>query len=151
MNFDPATVEAVRRMEREHPALCEAWKAMARCEVPRNLHAIQQMRDTGKLKDGDLVVVSFVGQTRYPEPHLYCNSGRRYDLRVLANLNAAVVVRPGIGAGQVLADLAHLTRDLPILIDVERQIRAEVIESTGGALKLWPSAQGGRAWLECFG
>lgn len=140
----------IGRIEAEVPEIATAWKAMARCPAPRNVKAIHDAIDAGDLQEGDQVVVSFVGSTGLRLPHLFVDSGKRYDLRCLANLRAHVVVRQGVDATRVIEDVSLMTLPYPNLIDFDRQVVASIVEGPAG-LKLWPRQRGSESWAALFG
>lgn len=140
----------IGRIEAEFPDVANAWKAMARCPAPRNLQAILDAKRTGELEEGGHVVVSFVGSTGLRLPHLFVDSGKRYDLRCLANLRAHVVVRAGVDATRVIEDVSIMTIPYPNLIDFDRQVVASIVEGAHG-LKLWPRRRGSESWAALFG
>lgn len=133
------------------PTFAKQWHAMSRNPEPRNVSAIRAAREAGKLVERDLICVSFVGGIGRPEPTVFVDSGRRYDMRCAALLFALVFVRPGIDARDVIGDLQLVSLPYVTLIDAERQMVASVVDDSGGAWKLWPRLRGGEEWRKFFG
>lgn len=126
--------------------LVSTWQAMSRLHQPRNAKNVG-----ATYAEGERLVVSFVGDTGLPGPHVFCDSGRRYDFRFAANRRAEIVVKPGIDAGRVMEDLYIVTEPYPTLIDLEAQILASIVPKARGGLQLWPRARGSEPWRALFG
>ncbi len=111
--------------------------------APRNAAHIIAMRLAGKAPAYG-VVISYVGATRYVGmPHVYCDSGKDYDMRFLAGLQVVVVVKPGVKCMPVLRKLwsQYLnvntpTDGMPMVVDIEREHLA------------WVSSDNPRAWMQ---
>ncbi len=111
MSASPSEIALVAEM---FPALATAWRGMARCELPRNVKAIVDLPNFAE------AVVSFVGKTSLPLPHVFVESGRRCDLRPLTARHVFVAIRKGIDASQALADLTQIALPyvtLPVCLD----------------------------------
>lgn len=118
--------------------------------LPRNARSIVEAR-AGGLKPAEPIIVSFVGQTDWPNPHVFAESGQAYDWRFLHGLTAAIVVRKGIDARNALVsvfDETDIVAGLPILIDPELEQAAYVVMNR--PLRLAPIAHGTPAWKELF-
>lgn len=122
---------------------------------PRNLRAADTAREHGVP-----LVVSFIGDTEWSNPTVYCDSGKRYDWSFLegphtpwgsfAGLHTVIVVKPGVetldALPQILARMAGI--DYPVLVDVEHQKVACVIE--GPPVQLWQVRRGSVLWQQYF-
>lgn len=122
---------------------------------PRNSRSILEARRRGALKPGDHVAISFVGSTDLDMPHVFVDSGMRYDLGFLEGLHVSVVAAPGIDAQPVLRDALALTWSHPDLayphfVDFERQV-AGVIYGAPGDPKLWQLKRESEPWVALFG
>lgn len=113
---------------------------------PRNMRAA----DTARERNVPLVV-SFVGDTDWPNPTVYVDGGKRYDWSFVKGLDTIIVVRPGIDSldavRQILAHTDTL-KGLPVVIDVEHQEVACVIE--GPPVQLWQVRRGSVLWQQYF-
>lgn len=118
--------------------------------TPRNAVAILAMRKAGTLKRGDTVVASFVGSTTFSEPHVFCDSGKRYDWSLLSGLQLAIVVKPGVDAEHAMRAALELTEPYPTLVDVERQIVGSIVHRVGGGMQLWQRRRGSEVWAGIF-
>jgi hypothetical protein len=89
---------------------------------PRNARSILEARRRGALKPGDHVAISFVGSTDLDMPHVFVDSGMRYDLGFLEGLHVSVVAAPGIDAqlGAARCARAHLVASGPRLPALRR-------------------------------
>ena len=86
------------------------------------------------------MIVSFVGETDWPNPHVYADSGVPYDWRFLAGLDVFIVTKPGIDASDAIRGIYAvllLTSGIgyPQLIDIERKQAACVIGNR--PVRLW--------------
>lgn len=118
--------------------------------MPRNARAIVDAR-VGGLKPAEMVIVSFVGETTWPNPHVFADSGRCYDWRFLHGLTAAIVVKQGIDARDAMVgvfDETNIFEGLPILIDPELEQAAYVVMNR--PIRLSPIDADTPAWKEIF-
>ena len=125
-------------------------KKRAARQQPRNAAAIVEARSCGKLEDGDCIIVSFIGDTGLSEPHVYADSGKRYDWRFAEGLHVSMVVRPGVDAAKTMEDLFRSTMPYPTVTDFDRKIVASVVDKPGGGVKLWPRRSGSGPWRALF-
>lgn len=116
--------------------------------LPRNAQAIIDARAQG-LKPAESVVVSFVGDTDFPGPHVYAEPATRYDWRFVTGLHVAIIVRPGIAAAHAMRSIFEVAMLYPTLIDIDRKQLAYIVEAS--PLKLWPRQFGGYDWQQVFG
>lgn len=115
--------------------------------TPRNAAAVTAALATGQLKYGDTLVVSFVGDTDMAGPHVYCDSGKRYDWRFAAGLQVVAVVRPGVNAAATLGDLFRSTVLYPTVVDFDRKVVGSIVEPG----RVWPIRKGSDPWQALFG
>jgi hypothetical protein len=110
------------------------------------------MRDSGRLKPGDTVIVSFVGQTEYPHPHVFVEPGTDYDWRGLEGLHLVLAVRPGIDCTYAMKG-AYRVNDVfqgyPTIVDVERKLLGCLVSDS--PLKIWPIRKESEQWRRHFG
>lgn len=126
-------------------------RAAARPTVrpPRNAPAAQRAREQALS-----LVVSFVGDTPYPLPTVYCDSATRYDWSLVDGLPAhvIVVVKPGIDARHALAEIVRRSNTIrvgyPVLVDIEAKEVACVIH--GSPIDLWQVRSGTELWQQYF-
>lgn len=120
--------------------------ATQRAPLPRNLRAAETARERGVP-----LVISFVGDTEWPNPTVYVDGGKRYDWSFMRGLDTIIAVRPGIDSldavRQILAHTDTL-KGLPVVIDVEHQEVACVIE--GPPVQLWQVRRGSVLWQQYF-
>ena len=117
--------------------------------LPRNAARLMQ---TG-LKPGGSVIVSFVGETKHRFPHVFADSGRRYDWHFLAGSIVAIFVRPGVDAGHAIDAIFRGCNPMlsyPALVDIERRQVAYIVDGARGDLKLWRCTQESDLWLQHF-
>lgn len=117
---------------------------------PRNARAIAAAIRAGELTRGDILVASFIGSTPIEGPHVFCDSGFRYDWRFARSLRVVVVVNEATDARRTFDDLLHETLPYPTLVDFDRQVVGSII-SGGNQPKLWPRRKGSEPWLALFG
>lgn len=118
--------------------------------LPRNAQAIVTMRAEG-WKPEDPVIVSYVGDTGFDNPHVYANSGEEYDWRFLKGLQVSIFVRPNVNAKHAMKALfaeADLMQGYPWLVDVELKHAACIIENN--PIQLWHLIDGSDIWQEFF-
>lgn len=127
------------------PHISQQWHAMARRPLPRNAEAVLRGENDPK----DPLVVSFVGDTCLAGIHVFVDSGRRYDWRFAFDLQALIVVRPGVDARLTMGDIFQATQPYPSLVDFDRKFVASIVEN-GAGLKLWPRRQGSEPWRALF-
>lgn len=126
-------------------------RATARIYPPRNAPAVQRMRDGGRLRPGDTVIVSFVGQTDFPYPHVFVEPSTDYDMRVISGLHVVIAVRPGIDCSRVMREvfnLADVFKGYPTVADVERKQVGCLVGVN--PLKLWTIKQDSQLWRQHF-
>jgi hypothetical protein len=110
---------------------------------PRNTRAAQWAREQ-ELP----LVVSFVGDTPWSNPTVYCDSGVRYAWDFMAGLHAVLVVKPGVDARHAMREIL-MRSDLirvgyPVLVDVESQEVACIVD--GNPVGLWQVRHGSELW-----
>jgi hypothetical protein len=115
---------------------------------PRNMRAVDIARERG-----EALVVSFIGDTPYPNPTVYCDSGVRYDWAFAEGLSVLVVARPGINTVDALDALVRYVthiggHDYPVLIDLKNEEAANVVD--GWPLQLWQVRKGAPTWQQYF-
>jgi hypothetical protein len=142
------------------PASPAAWalsrhrastKPAARLYPPRNAQAIERYRREGWLSEHDTgVVVSFVGKTAIDAPHVFVDSGRRYDWSALAGLSAFIVVTKGVDARHAMVDLYRISEigRTPQLIDFDAKMMAWIVSAD--PLTLDPQRVGSLPWVNLF-
>lgn len=122
----------------------------SKLEAPRNMRAAQQAN-----QQGVPLVVSFVGDSPWQSPVIYCDGGVRYDWSWIPEMvkHTVIVTRPAIDIRHAAAAILGLTDTLligyPILVDVESKEVACVIESMHGFL-LWQVRRGTELWQQYF-
>lgn len=114
---------------------------------PRNIAAADRARE-----HGDSLVVSFVGDTPWRLPTVYCDSGKTYLWECVRGLQVIVAVRPGVAVLDALRELLALvdsaTRGYPVLVDVDAREVACVVE--GSPVGLWQVKRGTDLWRQYF-
>lgn len=115
--------------------------------LPRNAQGILDLRLRGK-RPADPLVVSFIGATDWPEPHVFCDPGVRYDWRFLLGLLVFVAVRPGLSVRDSLVDIFEVAKLYPMLVDFENEQIAAVIDNK--PLRLWKMPPRGRYTRDLF-
>lgn len=119
--------------------------------LPRNASRLLQL---GGLTPGDWLVASFVGETLLDGPHVFADSGRRYDWEFTAGLAVAIVVKPGIDAGHAIASIFRVCNPMlsyPQILDIERKQLAYVVDDgSTGRIRLWRVARGSEQWCNYF-
>lgn len=114
---------------------------------PRNVQAAQRARD----QDAALIV-SFVGDTDWSNPTVYCDSGVRYDWSFFDGLHAILIVRGGIDARHAMRQILDRSDTIgtgyPVLLDVEAREVAMVVH--GKPVNLWPVRRGTPLWQQYF-
>lgn len=140
-----STMDAMaREYAAQFPAMFAAWAAMSRQPLPRNARALDQ------LQPKDYLAISFVGNTPLRMPTVYADSGKRYDLRRAQGAHVFIVVKPGIDAKRVIADVFEVGELYPTLVDYETKTVAAIVDKVGGGFKLWPWARGSEPWRAYF-
>lgn len=111
---------------------------------PRNVAAVARVRP------GGTVVASFVGQTDFPHPHVFADSGARHDWSALANHHIVIALKPGIDARAAMQALFHMeTPDgYATVLDVERKQAACLVWAA--PLQLWPVREDSELWRKHF-
>lgn len=106
--------------------------------MPRNAQAIVSAR-SGGLRPARPVAVSFVGDVPWDTPTVYADSGRHYDWSWARDLQAYIVMRPGIDIGPALRGLfdPYAFHYLG-LVDIDKRAVAFVIDIAPP--KLWHRA-----------
>jgi hypothetical protein len=115
--------------------------------LPRNAQAIVRARLEGS-RPADPVVVSYVGDTGWRNPHVFADAGQRYDWRFLLDLEVLIVVAKGVDVRQALLDIFAVARLYPTLIDLEQRQAGSVIDAA--PLRVWPFTPRHPAWKELF-
>lgn len=119
----------------------------ARPNLPRNMAAADRARERG-----DALVVSFVGDTPWALPTVYCDSGKRYAWEFARGLHAVVAVRPGVvvldALRQILDTTDTIGQGYPVLVDLDAQEVACVVH--GRPVGLWQIKRGSALWLQYF-
>lgn len=115
---------------------------------PRNVQAAQRARERG-----DALIVSFIGDTDWSSPTVYCDSGVRYDWSFFAGLHAVIVVKASIDARHAMREILERSDVIgvgyPVLLDVEAREAAMVVE--GKPINLWQVRRGTGLWQQFFG
>jgi len=90
--------------------------------MPRNAAPILEAR-LGGLKPAGTVIVSFVGDTPWDGPTVYCDSGQKYDWAWAEKLEFCVVVNPETDATDALENLFkhQSSASYLCLIDIQLQ------------------------------
>lgn len=118
--------------------------------LPRNAAPIVNARLAGKAPARG-VVVSYVGETPIDAPHVYCDSGKRYDWGFLTGLQTFICARPGVNCVDAIQQLfarANVMRGYPVLIDIQNEHMAYIVAAA--PLRLWQVARGSEAWAGVF-
>lgn len=115
--------------------------------LPRNANSIAIGRNHG-MRPRDPVIVSFAGDTGWPNPHVYADSGAVYDWTFLTALHVFIVVKPGIECQRAIRDIFAVAALYPTLVDIESQTAASVIDDH--PLRLWNMSRGFKHWKEIF-
>jgi len=118
---------------------------MSNLPLPRNINSLQG------LAKGTSIIVSFVGSTGYANPHVFADSGKKYDWEFTKDLHCTLVVKPGVDAEhamRAICGLADWMAGYPILVDVESQQLAYIV--TPKPLHLWPVKSGTNTWRQHF-
>lgn len=101
---------------------------------------------------GEVLVVSFIGDTPWPCSTVYCDSGRRYDWDFVRGLSVVVAVRPGVVVADALHQILEATDTIkgsyPVLVDVDAQEVACVVH--GRPVGLWQIKRGSALWQQYF-
>lgn len=119
--------------------------AARRLPLPRNAMALDG------LPVGTQVVVSFVGSTGYASPHVYADSGRRYEWGFLMGLHALIVIKPGIEVGDSLDAIFEAASPFvayPAVVDAELKRLTFLVGSRPP--KSWPVKEHTSLWREYF-
>lgn len=101
---------------------------------------------------GEVLVVSFIGDTPWACSTVYCDSGRRYDWDFVRGLSVVVAVRPGVVVADALHQILEATDTIkggyPVLVDVDAQEVACVVH--GRPVGLWQIKRGSALWQQYF-
>jgi len=119
-------------------------------QLPRNAARLMQ---AGGLKPGGSLIVSFVGETKHRFPHVFADSGRRYDWEFSAGSIVAIFVRPGVDAAHAIDAIFRCCNPMlsyPALVDIERRQVAYIVDGARGDLKLWRCTNESDLWLQHF-
>jgi len=113
--------------------------------TPRNLR-------NAVLNADESLIVSFVGQTKYANAHIFADSGVRYDWGFIADkVHAIIMVKPGIDASDAIRGIFDNSDPMlayPTLVDVQAQHVACVID--GHPIRLWQTKRGSELWRQFF-
>lgn len=119
----------------------------ARVYPPRNAQAAQFARD-----HDEALLISFVGNTEWANPTVYCDSGVRYDWDCFVGLHAVIVVRAGVDARHAMAEVLERSDTIavgyPVLLDIEAREAAMVVH--GKPMGLWQVRKGSTLWQQYF-
>lgn len=114
---------------------------------PRNVAAAQRARDQDQA-----LVVSFIGDTAWSNPTVYCDSAVKYDWSFIRGLHAVLIVKSGVDARHAMREILARTDTIhagyPVLVDVERREVALVVE--GQPINLWRVRSGASLWQQYF-
>lgn len=114
---------------------------------PRNVAAAQRAREQDVA-----LIVSFVGDTAWSNPTVYCDSATRYDWSFFAGLHAVIVVKGGIDARHAMHEILERSDTIgvgyPVLLDVEAREAAMVVH--GKPVNLWQVRRGTELWQQYF-
>jgi hypothetical protein len=130
----------------------------AKLAQPRNLKAADQARS-----EGCALVVSFVGDTPWSNPTVYCDSGQRYDWRFLEGqhtpwgsfegMHTIVAVRPGVITLDALPEILERMAgsEYPVLVDLHLQEVACIVDAVPPLkVQLWQTRRGSGLWQQYF-
>lgn len=118
--------------------------------APRNITAAQIARDQAAP-----LIVSFIGDVRWANPTVYCDSGSRYDWSFVQTLveHTIVVVKAGVDTKDALAKILERSDTIrvgyPVLVDVDQQEVACVIDAFP-KVKLWQARRDSPLWHHYF-
>jgi len=132
---------------------------------PRNAGAADRAR-----AEGVPLVVSFVGDTPYRFPTVFCDPGRRYDWSFLGprildpefkpeeyrggpHLQVIVAVMLGMDVAAALAEIlarCDCSVAYPALAILDRRELAFIVHRPGGGAQLWPVRSGTELWQQYF-
>lgn len=128
-------------------AYADRRRAPLALPLPRNARAAQTARD-----QRTPLLVSFIGDTPWQAPTVYCDSGVRYDWDFIKGLHVVVAVREGVDSSDALRaifDHSDVIRiGYPVLIDVDTQEVACIVENN--PLRLWQMIRGSDLWQQYF-
>ena len=114
---------------------------------PRNVRAAQIA-----IERDEALFVSFVGDTEWSNPTVYCDSGKRYDWGFLAGQEVVVVVKAGTDPKDALSRILERSDTIrvgyPILLDIEMQELSCVVHGT--PVDLWQTRRGSELWQQYF-
>lgn len=118
--------------------------------LPRNSQALLDYRRQGLIREYDGVVVSFVGKTAIESPHVFVDSGRRYDWRPVAGLNVCIALAAGVDARHAMVDLYRQAANgwQPSIVDFDGKHVAWVVSDK--PLTLLPHGRGSATWAGLF-
>ena len=116
---------------------------------PRNIRAAEVAREN-QLP----LVISFIGDTPWTNPTVYCDPGKRYDWSFVSSLNEHTII--AVKTGAVLLDALRsillrtdtLEIGYPVLLDVDLQEVACVVP--GPPMSLWQVRRGATLWQHYF-
>lgn len=99
----------------------------------------------------DPLIVSFVGWTKFSNPHVFPLSGIAYDWKWTRGLETRIFTRPGIDCQLTMARIfmqSDLRKGYPALIDVERRTVGYIVGVH--PIRLMRVKEGGAAWNAYF-
>lgn len=118
---------------------------------PRNARAADVARERGVA-----LVASFVGDTPWQAPTVYCDSGKSYDWESARGLHVIIAVKPGIDARNAMREILQradtIKTGYPMLVDVERQEVACIVDGVSAQqpIQLWHVQRGTELWQQFF-
>lgn len=113
------------------------------------------LADKVRKSSNHTIVVSLVGETPLPWPHVYADPGRAHDWSCLAGLHVVIATRPGVNAAHAIVGTFRLwdtamssTAPYPTLVDIQRR---EVFHICNTRPTHWLRVrEGARSWHEFF-
>lgn len=95
--------------------------------MPNNAWEIERVRKQG-YRPASTVIVSYLGETEWQGPHVFCESGKRYAWDWSRDLSIVIVLCPGVDATDAIRGCFWpMAPNLLTLIDVERMAVAHVL------------------------
>lgn len=117
---------------------------------PRQHYAADKLRARG----GGTIVLSLVGATPLPWPHVYADSGRAHDWACLDGLHVVIATRPGLNAAPAIVGVYGLwdralsrTAPYPMLVDLQQR---EVFHICDTRPNRWMRVLAGTPWWHEF-
>lgn len=121
---------------------------------PRNIAAARSAVERSDKPLGPAIVVSLVGETSLPWPHVFVDAGRSYDYADLRHAQCVIATAPGVDTARAIAEVyaeaqrGYFSSGFPTLVDVERQAVMHVWSVA--PLRFRQHQPGSRTWAACF-